>query len=50
LADGKYVFEKDGVKGYLEFGVYKIWLVVESSEDEHILSRAYLFDHRNEKW
>ena len=50
LTDGKYVFEKDGVKGYLEFGVYKIWLVVESSEDEHILSRAYLFDHRNEKW
>ena len=50
LADGKYVFEKDGVKGYLEFGVYKIWLVVESSEDEHILSRAYLFDHRNERW
>jgi hypothetical protein len=50
LTDGKYVFEKNGVTGYLEFGVYKIWLVVESSEDEHILSRAYLFDHRNEKW
>ena len=50
LTDGKYVFEKNGVKGYLEFGVYKIWLVVESSENEHILSRAYLFDHRNEKW
>lgn len=50
LTDGKYVFEKNGVTGYLEFGVYKIWLVVESSENEHILSRAYLFDHRNEKW
>jgi hypothetical protein len=50
LTDGKYVFEKNGVTGYLEFGVYKIWLVVESSENEHILPRAYLFDHRNEKW
>ncbi len=44
LTDGKYVFEQDGVKGYLEFGVYKIWLVVESSEYESILPRAYLFD------
>ena len=50
LTDGKYVFEKNGVKGYLEFGVYKIWLVVESSENEHILPRAYLFDYRNERW
>ncbi len=50
LTDGKYVFEKNGVTGYLEFGVYKIWLVVESSENEHILPRAYLFDYRNEKW
>mgnify|MGYP002519723219 CR=1 FL=1 len=36
-------FEEDGVKGYLEFGVYKVWLVVESSEDESIVPRAYLF-------
>ena len=50
LTDGKYVFEKNGVTGYLEFGVYKIWLVVESSENEHILPRAYLFDYRNERW
>ncbi len=44
LTDGKYVFEENGVKGYLECGVYKIWLVVESSEDESIVPRAYLFD------
>ena len=45
LTDGRYVFEEDGVKGYLEFGVYKIWLVVESSENDSILPRAYLFDY-----
>ena len=44
LTDGKYVFEENGVKGYLEFGVYMTWIVVESSEDERILPRAYLYD------
>ncbi len=44
LTDGKYVFEADGVKGYLEFGVCKVWLVVEASEKENVLPRAYLMD------
>ena len=44
LTDGRYVFEENGVKGYLEFGVYMVWIVVESSEDERILPRAYLYD------
>ena len=48
LTDGKYVFEENGVKGYLEFGVYKVWLVVESSQDERILPRAYLYDFRED--
>ena len=48
LTDGKYVFDADGVKGYLEFGVCKIWLVVESSEKDNIPPRAYLMDTKVE--
>ena len=48
LTDGKYVFDADGVKGYLEFGVCKIWLVVESSEKDNVPPRAYLMDTKVE--
>ena len=40
----RYEFEKDGVKGYLEFAVHSAWVVVTESQNEHVLCRAYLFN------
>lgn len=43
LTDGKYVFDDGNTKGYLEFGVDSVWLIVESCEDGSVTPRAYLF-------
>lgn len=41
----RYEFEKDGIKGYIECIVSAVWFVVTESENEHVPSRAYLFDY-----
>ncbi len=43
LEGGKYVFDDGNTKGYLEFGVGSVWMIVESCEDGSITPRAYLF-------
>ena len=40
----RYRFEKDGVKGYIEFAVNSAWVIVTESENEHVVCKAYLFD------
>ena len=45
LNNGVYTFEKDGVKGYIEFGVSIIWVIVTESSNEHVKVRPYLFDY-----
>lgn len=40
----RYEFEKDGVKGYIEFAVNSAWVIVTESADEHVECRAYLFN------
>ncbi len=42
--DGRYEFEKDGIKGYIEFAVNSAWVVVTESQNAHVLCRAYLFN------
>ena len=47
--DGRYVFEVDGVKGYLEFTVTSVWVVITESENPDMICRAYLLnDHERE--
>lgn len=41
----RYEFEKDGVKGYIEFAVNSAWVVVTESQNEHVFCRAYLFNY-----
>lgn len=43
--DGKYHFASNGVKGYLDFAVSGVWVVVTESTHEHLPCRAYLFDY-----
>lgn len=45
LTDGVYVFQQDGVEGYLAFTVDAVWLVVTQSQDSQVDCRAYLFDY-----
>ncbi len=40
-----YEFEKDGIKGYIEFAVNSAWVIVTESENEHVTCRLYLFDY-----
>ncbi len=40
----RYTFEQDGIKGYIEFAVGAVWVVVTESQNEHVDDRAYLFD------
>lgn len=40
----RYEFEKDGVKGYIEFAVNAAWIVVTESHNEYVFVRAYIFD------
>ena len=42
--DGKMAFEAPNFRGYLEFGVNCVWMIVEESNDENVECRAYLFD------
>ena len=41
----RYGFEKDGIKGYIEFGVNSAWVIVTESQNEYVFCRAYLFDY-----
>ena len=43
--ESRYEFEKDGVKGYIEFAVNSAWVVVTESQNEHVFCRAYLFNY-----
>ena len=45
LNNGVYTFEKDGVKGYIEFGVSIIWVIVTESSNEHVKVRPYFFNY-----
>lgn len=40
----RYTFEQDGIKGYIEFAVGAIWVVVTESQNEHVGNRAYFFN------
>lgn len=40
-----YTFEHEGTKGYLDFGVNCVWLVIIEGADERILNKPYLFDY-----
>ena len=42
--ESRYEFEKDGVKGYIEFAVNSAWVVVTESQNEYVVCRAYLFN------
>ena len=37
--------KKDGIKGYIEFGVNSAWVIVTESQNEYVFCRAYLFDY-----
>lgn len=49
LADDRYVFDVDGVKGYLEFTVTAVWVVITESEQENVTPRAYLLNKHEKK-
>jgi len=40
----RYEFEKDGIKGYIEFAVNSVWVVVTESKNEHVDCMAILFN------
>lgn len=44
VADDRFAFEADGVKGRLIFGVRCVWVIVEESEAEAVAPGAYLYD------
>ena len=48
LEGDRYVFEQDGIKGYIDFCVNCAWVVVTESENENVAVRAYLFDYPEE--
>jgi len=43
FSENRYLFEKDGVKGYLQLSVNSVWVVVTESQNEHVPCKAYLF-------
>ena len=45
LADGKYLFDNETVKGSIEFGYNSVWVNINESTNEHIDCRSYLFDY-----
>ena len=45
LADGKYLFDSETVKGSIEFGYNSVWVNINESTNEHIDCRSYLFDY-----
>ena len=45
LNNGVYTFENDGIKGYIEFGVSIIWVIVTESSNEHVKVRPYFFNY-----
>ncbi len=45
LADGKYLFDNEIVKGSIEFGYNSVWVNINESTNEHIDCRSYLFDY-----
>ena len=45
LADGKYMFDNETVKGSIEFGHNSVWVNINESTNEHIDCRSYLFDY-----
>ena len=49
LTDDRYVFDVDGVKGYLEFTVTAVWVVITESENENVSCRAYLLNVHEKK-
>ncbi len=40
-----YTFDADGFKGYLDFNVRSIWVVITESNSENVSPRSYLFDY-----
>ena len=46
----QYIFEIDGIKGYIEFGVTSVWVIVTESENEQVPCKAYLFNRPENDW
>lgn len=41
----RYLFDTEGVSGYIELGARGAWVVVTQSENEYVLARAYCLDN-----
>lgn len=46
LKEGRYEFDIDGIKGYLDFSVNSVWVIVTESGNDKVEAKAYLFNYR----